>query len=424
MPEKYRNWEKLDNTANVFPVIADETMTNTYRIEACLSEDIDAGLLQQALDIVLPKFPGFNLRMRAGLFWYYLEENGKPAPRVQIEDNYPCRYIHANKNNSYMFRVTYYKKRINLEVFHALADGMGGFVFLRELCYQYLRLTHPKLMEKYGDGLSPETSLNREDSFKTHFKKRSPSTYKVERAFLIQGERLPFHGFGVIHGMMPLSELKKAAKSYGTSINEYIVAAFIYSTYQRFGRKVSKKRPIRVAVPVNLRPFFNSITTKNFFVMVSAEFAPEADRTDYSFADICDIVQKSLRSQITKEHLEEIFSYNVAKEDLFIARAVPLPLKNLAIRFIYTKSALANTTTITNMGNVSVLEDYREYIRMFRGFIPFSMGQELKCTIFSYGDTLCCSFTSAFRDTSIPREVFRQMSEDGISINIETNGVY
>lgn len=45
-----------------------------------------------------------------------------------------------------MFRVTYYKNRINLEVFHVLTDGMGGINFY-ELTYQYLRLAHPKLRE-------------------------------------------------------------------------------------------------------------------------------------------------------------------------------------------------------------------------------------------------------------------------------------
>ena len=59
-----------------------------------------------------------------------------------------------------MFRVTYYKYRINLEVFHVLTDGMGGINFLKELTYQYLRLAHPKLREKVGDSLSSDTSVS------------------------------------------------------------------------------------------------------------------------------------------------------------------------------------------------------------------------------------------------------------------------
>ena len=57
-------WDKLDNTAHLFPVIAGEDMSNVYRIFVSLNENIDRELLQQALDMVLPKFDGFNVRLR------------------------------------------------------------------------------------------------------------------------------------------------------------------------------------------------------------------------------------------------------------------------------------------------------------------------------------------------------------------------
>ena len=60
-------------------------MTNTYRICAVLKEDIQPELVQEAGDIVTPKFPGFNVRLRSGVFGYYLEENGKKAPTVVEE---------------------------------------------------------------------------------------------------------------------------------------------------------------------------------------------------------------------------------------------------------------------------------------------------------------------------------------------------
>ena len=49
-PRKIR-WDKLDNTALIFPVIAGEGMTNTYRISVELIEDIKPELLQEALDM-------------------------------------------------------------------------------------------------------------------------------------------------------------------------------------------------------------------------------------------------------------------------------------------------------------------------------------------------------------------------------------
>lgn len=419
--DKDIRWDRLDNTAHLFPVIAGESMSNVYRISVTLKERIQPQLLQQALDVVLPKFDGFNLRLRQGVFWYYFEENGKPAPKVREEDTFPCRFIHQNKNHSYLFRVTYYKYRINLEVFHVLTDGMGGLNFLKELTYQYLRFAHEELQEKLGDTLSVDTSLNREDSFLKNYKKSSAKGYQTKKAYLVKGEKLPPGEFGVMHGYMPVSQLKQVCKGYGVSINEYLVAVYAWSVYSERLHGMPSEKPIRVAVPVNLRPYFNSNTTKNFFVMVSAEFHPRKE--SYAFLEVLEIVTQSLRSQMAREHLEKLFSYNVSNEKQLLARAVPLLFKNMVMRYIYTTSALANTTTITNIGNISVAEEYRPYIEMFHAFLAMSKGQHMKGTICSYGNTLVFSFSYDYVETDIQRGFFRKITEDGIQVEIESNGV-
>lgn len=414
-------WDRLDNTAHLFPVIAGENMSNVYRISVTLTELVQPDVLQQALNIVLPKMDGFNLRLRMGVFWYYFEENGKPAPKVREESNFPCRYIQQNQNHSYMFRVTYYKYRINLEVFHVLTDGMGGINFLKELTYQYLRLAHPELKEKVGDSLNSGTSLNREDSFLKNYKKSSAKGYQTKKAYLLKGEHLGPGEFGVMHGYMQIPQLKEVCHRYGCSINEYLVSVYIWSVYTECMKGMPSTSPIRVAVPVNLRPYFNSITTKNFFVMVSAEFHPTKEV--YTFAEVLEIVRDNLRSQINREHLEKLFSYNVSNEKLLAARAVPLFLKNIAMKIVYTKSALANTTTITNIGNIGVDEAYLPYVEMFHAFLAMSKGQHLKGTICSYGSMLVFSFSFDLKDVSVQRGFFRKIAADGIEVELETNGV-
>lgn len=415
-------WDKLDNTAIIFPVIAGEGMTNTYRISVELDEDINPELLQEALDIVLPKFNVFNVRLRLGVFWYYFEENNKPAPRVKEEVLFPCRYIQPNKNNSYLFSVTYYKSRINLEVFHVLTDGMGGMNFVRELTYQYLRLAHPELRNEVDDKLSHATSLNMEDSFEKNYKKGKRRSFTRERAYLIKLKKLTNGEFGVMHGLINIPELKVVTKKYGVSINEYLVATFAWATYVQCLHKMPSKKPIRIAVPVNLRPFFNSNTTKNFFTMVSAEFYPT--EAEYTFEQVLEIIQKSLKSQIQKDNLEELFSSSVSNQKNKFLRMIPLAIKNLVMRLVYNQSALAHTTTITNVGFVQVDPIYEPYIKMFRSFIAMSKGQSLKGTVNSYQDTLVFTFSSIFADTSVQREFFRKIAADGVTVQIETNGVY
>lgn len=226
MKEKKIHWEKLDNTANLFPAIAGQNTTNVYRISVTLTEYIEEELLQEALDKVLPRFDTFRVRLRKGIFWYYFETNARPAPVVRMESEYPCRYIEPYANNNYLFRITYYKNRINLEVFHVLADGMGGVNFLREITYQYLRLKYAELEKNESDEFSDETSMNTEDSYVKNYKKGHKKGYQTKRAVSVKGEMLLAGEMSVIHGYMPVTELKETCRKYDVSINEYFTAVF------------------------------------------------------------------------------------------------------------------------------------------------------------------------------------------------------
>lgn len=246
--------------------------------------------------------------------------------------------------------------------------------------------------------------------------------YKTQKACLIKGEKLREGEFGVMHGYMNVAELKKISKEWGATINEYLVAVYMWSVYNEYLHGCASKRPIRVAVPVNLRPYFNSITTKNFFVMISAEFHPTKE--EHTFEEILDGVKESLRSQLTSEHLEHIFSYNVSNQKNRFLKAIPLPLKNIAMRYVYTQSALANTATITNIGKIDVAEEYKPYVEMFHVFMAISKGQHIKGSICSYDDTLVFTFSYDLLDPSIQRGFFRKLVQDGINVEIESNGVH
>ena len=55
--KRHRNqirWDKLDNTAHLFPVIAGESMTNVYRISVTLKEEIQPELVTFHTDVKTP----------------------------------------------------------------------------------------------------------------------------------------------------------------------------------------------------------------------------------------------------------------------------------------------------------------------------------------------------------------------------------
>ena len=396
-------------------------MTSVYRESVSLTEDINGELLQEALEKVLSQFLIFRMRLRMGLFWYYFEENDRPVPKVREEELFPGAYINKSRNNHYMFRVTYYKKRINLEVFHALTDGYGGLVFLKELAYQYLRLAHPEEFAGEKDRISSGIFMDMEDSYLKNFKKgvSHDKAYGKRKALVIKGERRPKGEVNVIHGYFKLDELKVASKKYGLTINQYLVGAFVYSIYKEYLKGGTSKVPISCCVPVDLRSRYDSHTMKNFFVIIASKFLPEKEK--YTREEVLAIAAESLKEQMDPQNLDNILSYNVSNEQNRFLRPIPIFIKNIAIKQVYMMSADTATSTMTNVGNMEVKEQYKKYIEHFYGMLSMSRGQNIKGAIVSYNGTLVITFTSCLTDVSIQKRFFQSIAKDGVEAAVETN---
>ena len=71
--------------------------------------------------------------------------------------------------------MSYYKNRINFEVFHALTDGTGAMHFLMELVKNYLQETHPsaELPELFPDENITGRDME-EDSFSQYYSSDAP----------------------------------------------------------------------------------------------------------------------------------------------------------------------------------------------------------------------------------------------------------
>ena len=112
--------------------------------------------MRLALDQTIRQFPFFCAVLRKGLFWYYLEDL-KIRPQVLPEYKPPCSEIYRGDHKDLLFEITYFGRRVNLEIYHALADGTGALLFLRTLILYYLK-------EKYPDALAGQSlSINYDD---------------------------------------------------------------------------------------------------------------------------------------------------------------------------------------------------------------------------------------------------------------------
>ena len=111
---------------------------------------------------------------------------------MEQEGSWPRRYIDPKSNQLYLFRVSYYGTRINLEVFHAVTDGMGAVNFLKELTAGYLELKRGG--RRTGAGPGEGVSTQTEDSYLKNYRKMQTRRYSSRPALRLTGRYIPFEG--------------------------------------------------------------------------------------------------------------------------------------------------------------------------------------------------------------------------------------
>lgn len=141
---KRPGWSRLDNAAKVFPALANKKDSRVFRFACQLTEPVQKKALQQAAEQALEEFPIFTNIIRHGMFWYYLEESGE-MPIVHEEDKMYAARLYDKNEHHLLIDISYYKCRINFEVFHAMADATGALMFLKTLVVNYLKIVHPVL---------------------------------------------------------------------------------------------------------------------------------------------------------------------------------------------------------------------------------------------------------------------------------------
>lgn len=404
------HWRRLDNAAKLFSAASNKQNTRVFRFYCELKEEVRPELLKQALERALETYPLFLSVLRKGVFWHYLEKSSL-RPVVKEEYREPCSRLYIRDKKSLLFEVTYYKKRINFEVFHVLTDGTGATAFMRELVKNYLYLAHA------GEGLEdvflhPEdmTVQDQEnDSFVKYYsrearipKKRKSSAYQLKKVRKENGQ------LRVNERVLSVSEVLEHSRGQGVSMTVFLTAALLCAIHEEMTRQ-QEKNPVVLMVPVNLRKFFPSDSMLNFFGWIEPGY--DFARREGSFEDVLEQVNQFFKQELTKEKMETHMSELLALEMNPVLRLAPLELKNLCIQ-AGAKIAEKNVTAVfSNMSAVSMPQEYARFIDRFG---IYTSTPKMELCMCSFGDKLSLGFTSRFDTENIQRNFYRILREQGI----------
>lgn len=411
-------WRRLDNSAKIFPMSTGKRYSTVFRLSVLLKEEIQPQILEKAVNETLEKYQFFKVRMKSGFFWYYLEYNTK-APIIEEERNYPCKYIDPKTNNGYLFKVTYFKNKINIDIFHALTDGNSGTTFFREIVYTYLELIHKDEL-KLENRQIRKLEYNSEDSYIKNYDKKAKSNASGKTAYELKGKKIKLGAISVIHEIIDLEQLKEESKKYDATITQYLTAVLLYVIYNQNYIKHHGKKPIKICIPVNLKKYFASNTMSNFFSYIT--LVAQMKELD-SFEKIIEFVKEEFEIRLTEEEIVKTMSTNVKIGNNFFIRTVPLILKNILVRISYIIIRKYTTITYSNIGRIGIIGDYKKYIDYFLMLIAPEPVEKIKCSSCSFENKMVFTFTSILDDNKIEKEFYKFLIDKNIKVSIESNGV-
>ncbi len=414
---KNNKWYQLDNVAKIIPSTARGGDTRVFRITCELKDAVDPDILQDALDTTIQDFPHFNCILRRGFFWYYLD--ARDFHPIVLPDHLPaCSPIYFPGRKNILYRVNYFENRINLEMFHVLADGTGAFVFFKALVNCYISLKYDIKINSEPDETSSATE-KRSDAYRQFYQRqrglRQLKEMSAMNAYQIKGEPdenlLPH----LIEGTISARRFLELAHANNTSVGILATSLYIAAVTDEMSVKDMKK-PIAISVPVNLRKYFPSDTTRNFFGVINITYRP--DGTNVDLDSIIREVSDSFSRQLSREKILQTMNSYAALEHNIAIQMAPLFIKDFAIGKLSSLAKHGVTSSMSNLGNIVMPAETIPYINKFCGFM--TAPSEQICVI-TFQDNMVFGEVTSNTTHEVMLNFFRRLSAMNVPVVLASN---
>ena len=414
---------RLDNAALIFPAVRRRRWANAFRVSATLAEPVDPAVLQQAVEDLMPRFPSMYVRLRTGVFWYYLEELETP-PTVHEDYAYPLTLMQNKELHTCCLRVMYFRDRIAVEFFHSLTDGTGGMTYLKTLTARYLTL-------KYGVEIPPEEGVldwqeapepeELEDSFVSNTNGVVLNDHEPD-ALRMTGTR-EYDFLYLTTGVIPTEALLEAAHRYQSTITVFLAAVLEQSILEYQAERCpnrKKRKPVKVTIPINLRRLYGSKTLRNFVLTLNPGVDPRMG--DYTLEELCKVMAAQLAAEGTPQQMAGRIAANVTPQQIAAIRAVPLWLKNIIMGIIYTqRGETKGCINLSNLGPVRLPASMTPYVRRMEFIIGPQRTYPNNCSIASFGGETYVNIIRNIREPELERRFYSRLVELGVPVLIESN---
>ena len=413
---KDENWYDTDNAAKVFLATHNERDTRSLRVSCTLKEPIDPQLLENALQKTIVVRSQFQVRIRRGVFWHYIEHTGA-KPTVSEEHEHPCPELYGKYYKGVLhYSVTYFKNRINLEMFHALSDATGAMDFLNVLVLNYLKLKYPDALTDVFIGSGATAAELEQNSFSQFYDGNGKSAPAAKKAYHMRGMRLPYNQLQYLKVTLPADKLKALSKAEGAGLTAYVSARLMMSMYRDMPA-LKRKLPVTIAIPVNLRNYYSSDTSRNFVNAVNISHVFSGEET---LGELAREFDAALKEALKPDSIHGQMVSFQRLERMPILRAVPLFIKQPVIRLFAKQEAKRVSACISNLGVIKVPEALCEFIS---GYELFCSHEDCYISMCTFGGKMTLGITLGLRSSGVIKDFVSGFAKEGLDVELEATEV-
>lgn len=404
----------LDNAAKIYPAAMNKKWNSVFRVSVYLRTAINPTVLKRAVYDLSARFPTFYTQLHKGFLWDALV----PANDFDIvskETDCPCRPMTVGTGDKPMFRVLYSENQIAVEFFHAVTDGNGAMIYLKTLTARYLELLGYSIPKTDGVLDCHDVPTEREicDSFQEVYKKEKRQSRAEENAYQYTAKREK-NFLKTTSMILSLASLKKVTKSkYNCTVTEYLAGVYAFAFIKDYkAQNKSTRRPVKISVPVNLRPYYGSETLRNFASFVNVSVYPGKVNC---LSDAIRAVKKEMDKKLQIEKIEKAVIQNVAEEKMLITKIAPNILKKTVMKFCFMNFGERKYTgPLSNLGLVKVPSAMQKHIDRFEFIIGETPKNCIYCTAVGFGNKLTVTLSSVTKDNTIEEYFSEALKSDGI----------
>lgn len=424
--EIQNDWLPLDNAAKIYPSTASEESPAEFRIAFTLKKPVRLLWLQNALERIMPRFPYFQVYLRRGFFWYYLQRS-EIVPEVEPLRNVPATIISVKERSSPLIRVSARERTVAVDFSHILTDGNGGTRFLLSLAAEYVRQSGAEV-EEHPNILLPEETPHPEefeDAHRKSFQKGVLQPEKIPPAYHIPGQPSKSYRFRILMATIPLDRILQLARQNQVTLTEYLASVYVYSLIQiytrderRRARRKKKGSIIRLEVPVDMRRYRPSKTMRNFSLFLS----PQIDMKlgEYDFEEVLKHMHHHIQLLRNDKQLWRQIARNVGSELNPFIRFMPLFVKDFILSAVHSRLGEAlHSGVLSNMGKVEMPPALEQQLESVYFNLNPDHVMKKACGVLSFKGNLIISFASAIDSRELERIFFTHLTGLGLPVKIE-----